>query len=90
MRYLFKDAKNTMVITTKEILNGEHPVTAVFHDLDDGMWQFLDDEELSEERAAIISLEEMAEIDDSVNDIADLPLGGIARKKDGVWMGRNE
>ncbi|MDE7228756.1 MAG: hypothetical protein K2N31_10615 [Treponemataceae bacterium] len=86
MRYLFKDAKNTMVITTKEILNGEHPVTTVFHDLDDGMWQFLDGEELSEERAAIISLEEMAEIDDSVNDIADLPLGGIARKKDGVWI----
>ena len=86
MRYLFKDAKNTMVITTKEILNGEHPVTTVFHDLDDGMWQFLDDGKLSEERAAIISLEEMAEIDDSVNDIADLPLGGIAHKKDGIWI----
>lgn len=86
MRYLFKDAKNTIVITTKEILNGEHPVTSVFHDLDDGMWQFLDGEELSEERAAIISLKEMVEIDDSVNDIANLPLGGIACKKDGVWI----
>lgn len=88
MRYLFKDAKNTMVITTKEILNGEHPVTTVSHDLYDGMWQFLDGEELSEERAAIISLEEMAEIDDSVNDIANLPLGGIACKKDEVLDSR--
>ena len=86
MRYSFKDAKNTMVITTKEILNGEHSVTTVSHDLYDGMWQFLDGEELSEERSAIISLEEMAEIDDSVNDIANLPLGGIAYKKDGVWI----
>lgn len=75
-----------MVITTKEILSGERSITVVFHDLDDGMWQFLDDGELLEERAAVISLEEIAEIDDSVNDIADLPLGGAARKKSGVWI----
>lgn len=75
-----------MVITTKEILSGERSITVVFHDLDDGMWQFLDDGELLEERAAVISLEEIAEIDDSVNNIADLPLGGAARKKSGVWI----
>ncbi len=85
MRYLFQDARNTMVITTKEILRGECPIAVVFHDLDDGMWQFLDDGELSEDRAAIISLEEMTAIDDSVNDIADLPLGGIARRKGDAW-----
>lgn len=75
-----------MVITTKEILSGERSITVVFHDLDDGMWQFLDDGELLEERAAVISLEEIAETDDSVNDIADLSLGGAARKKSGVWI----
>ncbi len=85
MRYLFQDERNTMAITTKEILRGECPVAVVFHDLDDGMWQFLDGGELSEERAAIISLEEMTAINDSVNDIADLPLGGIARRKGDVW-----
>ena len=75
-----------MVITTKDIMRGERLVTAAFHDLDDGIWQFLDDGELSEERAAIISLEEMVSLDDSVNDIADLPFGGFAHKKDGNWI----
>lgn len=78
MKYNFREAKNTMVITTKKIIKGENRILLVSHDEDDGMWEFLDGTEIREEDAAIVSLHEIVTLDSSVNDISYLPLGSIA------------
>jgi hypothetical protein len=78
---MFKDAPNTMVITTKKIINREDPILIVFHDKEDGMWQFLDGNDTNENDAAIISLAEIESIDSSINAISDLPLGWVAWKE---------
>ncbi len=79
----FKEARNVMVITTKSIISGRTEITYVSHDEDDGMWQFLDDNWNSEEDASIVSLQEIIILDNSLIELADLPLGWIAWRKKG-------
>ena len=74
----FKKQDNTMVITTKNVIAGIKPVLFVSHDSEDGMWEFLDGEELDENEACIVSLAEILEIDGSLGVLHDLPLGWIA------------
>ena len=81
MTYKFLEDKNTMVITSKSILQKEKDIKLVFHDEDDGMWQFLDGEEVDENSVAIVSLYEMTLIDDSINEVFDLPLGWTAYRE---------
>ena len=54
----------------------------VFHDEDDGMWEFLDGDDVNEEEVMIVSLLEIVQIDLTVNQIANLPLGWIAYRED--------
>lgn len=75
---MFKDAPNTMVITTKRVINGEASILIVFHDEEDGMWQFLDGDDRNEDDVAIISLAEIERIDSAINAISELPLGWVA------------
>jgi len=76
--WMFKDKPNVMVLTTKNIVNNRKPILSVWHDADDGMWQFLDGTNVDEDDAMIVSLEYMVSIDNSVNEISDLPLGWVA------------
>lgn len=79
---MFTDSPNTVVITTKKIIKKELPILMVFHDMEDGMWQFLDGNETNENDAAIISLAEIESIDSSIHSISDLPLGWVAWRVD--------
>ena len=74
----FKEQGNTMVITTKDIISGLKPILLVSHDIEDGMWEFLDNEELDENEACIVSLDEILKLDGSLSALHDLPLGWIA------------
>ena len=67
-----------MVITTKNIILGLKPILLVSHDFEDGMWEFLDSEELDENQACIVALDEILKLDGSLNTLQDLPLGWIA------------
>ena len=49
----FDDPPNVAVMALDRILEGNSPVLLVCHDEDDGMWQFLDGQEVSEEDAKI-------------------------------------
>lgn len=53
----------------------------VTHDEDDGIWQFLDGDEVNVENAVIVSLAEIVSFDHTINDLFDLPLGGYACRK---------
>ncbi|AGN70618.1 hypothetical protein B2K_38890 [Paenibacillus mucilaginosus K02] len=59
----------------------ESPILYVTHDEDDGMWQFLDGGETKEEEARLLSLKEMVNIDPSLIQLSDLPLGWIMERQ---------
>lgn len=78
----FEEGLNTHIFTTKYVLKGDSPIVYVSHD-DDGDWQFLGKENnLKEEDAMVISLGEMIEYDSTILEIADLPKGQEAVRKD--------
>lgn len=79
---MFDIDENTMVITTVDIINKKKKVVLVFHDKEDEMWEFLDGEDVGEESAAIISISEMEQIDSSIGELCDLPLGYGAFRDD--------
>lgn len=83
----FNDPPNVAVLTTKQILEQKSDILLVFHDEDDGMWQFLDRESVDENDVKMISLEEMVKCDNSILQISDLPLGWVAWRehKEDIW-----
>jgi hypothetical protein len=70
----FDQPRNCAVFTTRQVLEREEPILRVTHDTDDHGWQFLGRGARAED-AKIISLEEAVELDPSVLQIADLPVG---------------
>jgi hypothetical protein len=79
----FIEKPSTAVFTTKFVINENHTITYVTHDIDDGAWQFFseDDFDSFEEVAMIVSLEEIIGRDKSILEISDLPLGCVATRK---------
>jgi hypothetical protein len=71
----FKDPKNVAVFTTKRIIFEGYPILLVTHDEDDGAWQFLDGYQLENSDAAIVGLVEIAKLDPSILELADLSEG---------------
>ncbi len=84
----FHEPLNTAVITNKNIINHSGWIGHVSHDKKDGGWQFLElKNKQSPEDAAVISLEQIIQIDPSVTELVDLPLGWHAWRetKDSPW-----
>ncbi|ANE46541.1 hypothetical protein SY83_09905 [Paenibacillus swuensis] len=65
-------------MTSIKIMDSVSPILYVSHEEDDGMWQFLDGGEVSEEDARILGLKEVIDIDPSLVQLANLPIGWIA------------
>jgi hypothetical protein len=70
----FDQPRDCAVFTTRQVLESEEPILHVTHDSDDHGWQFLGSEARPED-AKIILLEEAVELDPSVLQLADLPVG---------------
>lgn len=79
---MFDLDENIMVITTRDIINQKKKVVLVFHDKEDDVWQFLDGEDVREENAALVSISEMVQLDPSICELWDLPLGWGAFRDD--------
>jgi len=90
--WTFTDEPNVMVMTTKNIINNNSPIISIWHDAGDGMWQFLDGTDVNEKDAMMVSLEEIVNLDNSVIEVSNLPLGWVAwrEKKDSVWKRQSE
>lgn len=73
----FKESLNTSVFTTKFVLFEKKEITMVYHDEEDGAWQFFSDDKFDnfEDVAKIAGLGEILEIDDSLIDLAEMPTG---------------
>ena len=79
----FKEADNTAVFTTKFVLNEGKEITLVYHDEDDGAWQFFSDDKFDdfENVAKIVGLSEIIDMDNSLLDLADLQEGYFAQRR---------
>ena len=88
MNKKFAESLNTAVFTTRYILEEISPILYVYHHEDDGAWQFSSIEECSDSDIRLLSLDEIINIDSSVLELAELPLGGYAYRenKDSGWV----
>ena len=87
MTFAFKDAPETACIVCQHVLDGKNPITFISHDKEDGMWQFLCSEDHILEDVRLISLAEAFQIDESINQVADLPCGCVVERTEdkGRW-----
>ena len=79
----FADPPNVAVFTTTRVINDGEPVLYVAHDADDGAWQFHAGAERGSGALAqvmVVSLKSMIERDQSLSEVADLPLGWTAER----------
>ena len=86
----FDDRLDTAVFTTKSIFNKSEIIAYVFHHEEDGAWEFIGNSIYEEDDYIILSLREIIEIDKSVLEIADLPLGfeAFRERKEEKWVVR--
>lgn len=79
----FEDSLNTAVFTTSFVIKDKKHITYVTHDIEDGAWQFFSSDVFDnyEDVAMIVGLGEIINIDKTVLDIADLPLGYVATRQ---------
>lgn len=75
---------DTAVFTTKYVIEDKRTIILVTHDIEDGAWQFFSDDSLDnfEEVAKIVGFQELINMDDSLLQIVDMPLGYSATRKD--------
>lgn len=87
MTFAFKDAPETACIVCQHVLDGKNPITFISHDKEDGMWQFLCSEDHILEDVRLISLAEACKLDESINQVADLPRGFVMERTEakGRW-----
>ncbi len=83
----FDQPRNCAVFVTREVLDREEPILLVTHDADDHGWQFIGSTDGTPENARIIALHEAVEIDTSLWQLADLPVGWRAWRDspEDVW-----
>jgi hypothetical protein len=74
----FNDPPHTGVFTTKRVMSGDDPVTRVFHDVEDGAWQFHGPDESKPEDLAYVCFHHIVDNDTTIKDLADLPVGWCA------------
>jgi len=77
--YKFSDAETTVCITCSHVTEEKAPILYVSHDEDDGMWQFLCGSGKHEEHHAKLgALIELSNIDPTINQLYELPVGFCA------------
>jgi hypothetical protein len=62
-------------------MSGADPVTRVFHDLEDGAWQFHGPEESKKEDIAYVCFHHVVDKDATIKELSDLPVGWCAWRK---------
>ena len=83
----FDQPKNCATFTMKQIMNGSESILRVTHDADDHGWQFIGSSDASMKDAMLVCLHEIVNIDPSVLEVANLPVGwcAIRTHKGGEW-----
>jgi hypothetical protein len=84
----FADPPNVATFTTVNVLEHAHPILFVYHDADDGAWQFLCGKTNDPGQGRLIDLRCALAMDPSLAELADLPLGWRAwrESKGDPWL----
>lgn len=72
--WVFDEPRNLGVITTTKVLDENHPILLVTHD-EDGNWQFLCGTTDDPKDGRLVCLNDIVQLDPTVNLLADLPEG---------------
>ena len=77
MDWRFQESPDLAVIIKRRIVQNGDWIAYVSHDIHDGGWQFHDSDRRRprESDALVLSLREVAELDPSIVELADLPVG---------------
>ena len=68
---------SALALTTRQVMREGWPILLVTHDADDGAWQFVNGQGDTDdiESALLVEVGHIVELDPSVSELADLPLG---------------
>ena len=80
--FKFNESENTACFVCDHVLKRERPILYASHEKEDGAWQFLcgqNDHDVA--NAKIISLKQATEIDPTINDLHEMPLGVGAERQ---------
>lgn len=77
----FADPKNVACFSTSDVMYGVLPIVYVGHDEEDGAWQFLASTGGDLHKAMVVLLSEVCEVDPTIFELADLPLGWCAERR---------
>ena len=79
----FKEPDGTAVFTTQFVVVDKKDITVVYHDIDDGAWQFFSNDhfENSEQVAMMVGLGEIIKMDKSLLELANMPRGHYAHRE---------
>jgi hypothetical protein len=86
----FDQRRDCATLTMRQVVDGSEPILLVSHDEDDHGWQFIGKTDASMDDAMVVSLEEIAQLDPTVLEVADLPPGwqAIRKRVGGAWTRR--
>jgi hypothetical protein len=71
----FDQPRDCAVLVTREVLERTEPILRVTHDSDDHGWQFIGSSDGTPENGRVVALHEAVELDPSILQLADLPVG---------------
>ena len=79
----FKESEKTAVFTTKFVMLENKEITLVYHFGQDSAWQFSSNDEFKNYKdvAMLVELSQIIKKDNTILEIADLPLGYLASRK---------
>ena len=78
--WTFDQPRDSAAMTTRQVMEQDEPILAVYHDEDDHGWQFIGASNASESSGGVISLEQAVDLDSSVTEVADIPPGWFATR----------
>ena len=73
--WVFDQPEDTEAITNKTIINDGAPILHVYHDINNHGWHFLGIEDVDDNDIVLITMEEIVELDPSVEEVAHIEPG---------------
>ena len=80
--WAFDAPRNLAVVTVRQAMDGSVPILLVARDAEEGGWQFLTGLAFDVGDGMLVSLEEVVNVDPSVQELADLRPGEEATRAD--------
>jgi hypothetical protein len=78
----FDQARNVAAVTSAAVLAGA-PILLVVHYSDDDSWGFFDGAPFETANGRVVAMATAVDLDPSLNEVADLPPGCVARRSSG-------